>query len=270
MNSRNATASADALITRHASGGWRGRDTAGVYLREAWFQLLNTLRMPAFVLPTLLFPVMFYLFFGVLFGHGAHGAYFLAAYGTFGVMAPGLFGFGVAVAVEREHGVLALKRVFPLPTLAYFFGRIVMSLLFALLIVILLSLMAMSLTDATLAWTGWLALGGALVAGTIPFCALGLAVGLYVSGQAAPAIINLIYLPMAFLSGLWIPIQMLPHVLQQWAVALPAYHLNQIALTLVGANGDAAALMPHVIYLASFAVICLAVAVRGWKRVQDR
>ena len=38
-----------------------------------------------------------------------------ATYSVFGVMAPGLFGFGVAVAIERERGWLALKRVAPMP-----------------------------------------------------------------------------------------------------------------------------------------------------------
>ena len=47
------------------------------------------------------------------------------------------------------------------------------------------------------------------VLGVLPFCAMGLFVGSLVSGQAAPAIVNLIYLPMAFLSGLWVPMQFL-------------------------------------------------------------
>ena len=50
------------------------------------------------------------------------------------------------------------------------------------------------------------------VLGVLPFCAIGLFVGSLVSGQAAPAIVNLIYLPMAFLSGLWVPLQFLPKV----------------------------------------------------------
>ncbi|HET7370062.1 MAG TPA: ABC transporter permease [Gammaproteobacteria bacterium] len=265
MNSSNGTI----IVDSGAAGGWRRRDTLGVYLREARFQFLHTLRLPSFALPTLLFPVMFYLFFGVLFGHGAHGAYFLTAYGTFGVMAPGLFGFGVAIAVERERGILALKRVFPLPTLAYFFGRVVMSTLFALLIMLTLSIMAATLTDTTLTAARWIALNGTLVAGTIPFCALGLAVGLYVSGQAAPAVINMIYLPMAFLSGLWIPIQMLPHFLQQFAVCLPAYHLNQIALAIAGL-GNGGSIAVHVSYLAIFSAVCLFIATRAWRRIQDR
>ena len=68
------------------------------------------------------------------------------------------------------------------------------------------------------------------VLGVLPFCAIGLFVGSLVSGQAAPAIVNLIYLPMAFLSGLWFPLPILPKVLQQIAPVWPAHHLAQLAL----------------------------------------
>ena len=68
------------------------------------------------------------------------------------------------------------------------------------------------------------------VFGVLPFCAMGLFVGSLVSGQAAPAIVNLIYLPMAFLSGLWVPMQFLGKTLQQLAPVWPAHHLLQLSL----------------------------------------
>lgn len=248
---------------------WRIRDTIGVYLREAVYSFWSLARLPAFALPTLLFPAMFYLFFGVLFGHGDHGAYFLAMYATFGVIGPALFGFGVGVAVERERGILALKRVLPLPAAAYFFARCAMSALFALVIVIILAVMAATLSGVRLPLHAWLTLAGVLTAGTLPFCALGLAVGLFVGGQAAAAVINLIYLPMAFFSGLWVPIRLLPHVLQPFAAALPAYHLGQLAMAAVGLGGRGNPLV-HVGYLAVFSAFCLLIALHGWRRIQDR
>ena len=58
------------------------------------------------MLPMMLFPAMFYLLFGVLMAKsdGADAArYLLASYSVFGVMSPGLFGFGVSLALERER-----------------------------------------------------------------------------------------------------------------------------------------------------------------------
>ena len=85
----------------------------------------------------------------------------------------------------------------------------------------------------------WLLLALVLVLGSLPFCAIGLAIGLYVSSSGAPAIVNLIYLPMAFLSGLWVPIMMFPDLLQTIANLLPAYHLAQLSLKVVAMDiGD--------------------------------
>jgi ABC-2 type transport system permease protein len=48
--------------------------------------------------------------------------------------------------------------------------------------------------------------------------------------------VNLIFLPMAFLSGLWLPIQYMPKILADLAPTWPAYHLAQMALGAVGAE----------------------------------
>jgi hypothetical protein len=75
--------------------------------------------------------------------------------------------------------------------------------------------------------------------GALPFCAIGMYMGSLVSGQASPAIINFVFLPMAFLSGLFIPLQIMPAFLQNIAPVFPAYHQSQLALATVGrANAD--------------------------------
>lgn len=251
---------------------WRGRDTLALYLREAGFQFWNVARMPGFVLPTLLFPSMFYVFFGLVFSAGKGGdaaTYLLATYGTFGVMAPALFGFGVGVASEREHGILALKRVSPMPSLAYFLSKAVMAMAFAAIIALVLFSLGALFGQVRLAYGQWFALLATLVLGTLPFCALGLAVGMYAGAQSATAIINLIYLPVAFLSGLWVPLRLFPHWLQTLAPALPAYHLSQIALGIVH-EGDGSRLLTHLVYLVLFTAVCLRLSQRGWRRIQDR
>ena len=80
-----------------------------IYLREAWFELLRSWRTPAFSLPTLAFPLVFYVMFAVVLPGQWSGvqksAYLLATYGTFGVMGPALFGFGVGLALAYfDHG----------------------------------------------------------------------------------------------------------------------------------------------------------------------
>lgn len=251
---------------------WSSRDTLGVFLREAAYQFRTTLRRPGFVLPTLLFPTMFYVFFGLAFGKtggGRMATFMLATCGTFGVMAPALLGFGVGVAMERERGILAMKRVAPMPPMAYLFAKAAMAMLFALVIVLLLFTLGAIFGGVKLPLGEWIGLGYALVLGALPFCALGLVVGVRVNGQASAAIVNLIYLPMSFLGGLWVPLQLMPHWLQGIAVALPTYHLSQLALGIIHID-TRGSFAVHLSYLAVFTIVCFAFAVRGWRRITDR
>ena len=240
------------------------RNSLHSYLLEAKFEFLRVLRTPAFAFPTLLFPPMFYLLFGVLLNRGnANAAHYLfATYSVFGVMAPSLFGFGVGVAIERERGWLSLKRVAPMPPGAYLLAKMAMAALFALIIYIVLAAMAATLGGVRLAGGQWLLLGIIATTGVLPFCALGLMIGSRANASGAPALVNLIYLPMAFLSGLWMPLNLLPDFIGRVAPLWPAYHLAQLALATIG-RGDGSDSLPHVAALLGFTAICFAIA-RRW------
>ena len=118
-------------------------------------------------------------------------------------------------------------------------------------------------------WTQWLKLGGILVAGCIPFCAMGLAIGNLAKPNSASPLVNIIYLPMAFCSGLWIPIQFLPEILRNGAHALPAYHLSQIALKALDAPSEGT-VSTHVLALAGFTMAFAAIAWLGNRRGQEK
>lgn len=247
-----------------------GRSPLRIALLEARCEFLNVLRTPAFAIPSLVFPAMFYAFFGLAFQTGGSGQdiYMLATLGAFGVMGPALFGFGVGVAEERDKGWLVLRRTAPASTAGYFFGKIAMSLIFAVIITVILYALAGFVGGVALERTQWLALAGVLLVGTLPFCALGLLVGSWAGAQASVAIINLVYLPMAFLSGLWVPMTMFPEWLQDVSVALPAFHFGQLALKTVGMDQGMSAVV-HVGYLAAFGIACLVPAAVGFRRQAD-
>ena len=212
-----------------------------LYLLEIKYEFLKALRLPAYSLPTLLFPVFFYLFFGVMFGAKQAGsvsmaAYLVATYGTFGVIGAALFGFGVSVAVERGQGWLEVKRTTPMPIAAYFVSKLAMAMIFSAIIVILLFVIGTTIGGVVMSAITMAKLFVILVLGSITFCAFGLALGFFAGPNSAAPLVNLIYLPTAFLSGLWIPIVFLPKPVQQVAVWLPPYHLSQLALSAIGAS----------------------------------
>jgi ABC-2 type transport system permease protein len=240
---------------------------ARCYLLEARHEFLRLLRSPAFALPTLLFPPLFYVLFAVLLNRGTAGtaSSLFASYSIFGVMAPGLFGFGVSLAMDRERGWLTLRRALPMPPGAYLVAKMAMAMAFAAIIYLLLATLAFALGGVRLAPLAWPLLGAIAVVGVLPFCALGLLIGSRVGATAAPAIVNIVYLPMAFLSGLWIPLSMLPAFVQRLAPLWPPYHLVQLALAATGRDYEGA-LALHAGFLLAFTALCFAAARRALAR----
>ena len=219
-----------------------------IYWLETRNEFLRMLRTPMFALPTLLFPLVFYVMFGVLLNRGSNsgmGAYLMATYGVFGVMGAAMFGFGATVAMERTQGMLRLKRALPTPPGAYLFAKTGMAMLFVLMISLCLLLIATTLAKVTLTPTQAMLLILTNLLGSLPFAALGLYIGSWASVNGAPAILNMILLPMAFLSGLWLPLSILPSWLQTLAPVWPSYHLAQIALKVLGRD-DGYALWLHI------------------------
>lgn len=249
-----------------ATAAMSPRRVLGAYLAEARSECLRYLRAPGFMLPVTLFSTVFYLMFAVLPNHPGSDAarYLLASYTAFGVMGPGLFGFGVSLAIEREGGLLTLKRALPMPPGAYLIGKMVMAMVTATIVVILLLALGLTLGGVSLSPPHMLAMLAIGTFGVLPFCALGMFVGTLIKGQGAPVLLQLVYLPMAFLSGLWLPLSMLPKFLQQIAPVWPSYHLNQLALSAVGMRHGS--LPIHVLMLAGFAALFFALAARRLRR----
>ncbi len=247
----------DALAETPAHSPWRS------YLLEAKCEFLRMLREPGFGVPVVAFPAMFYLLFGVVLNKGSAGAaqYLLATYGAFGVIGAAMFGFGVTIATDREHGYLRLKRTLAVPAGALLLAKMAMAALFAVVISLVLALLAATLGGVSLAPWQWATLLAVNVLGVLPFAAIGMFFGSLVGGNAAPALLNVLYLPMAFLSGLWLPLAMLPAFLAKIAPAWPAYHLGQLALKVVGHDQGTPA-WQHLLALALVTVVFFALAQR--------
>ena len=236
------------------------------YLQETRSEVVRYLRNPGFMLPMLAFSSVFYLMFGIVLNHGNADAqrYLLASYATFGVMGPGLFGFGVSLGAERENGLLTLKRAMPMPPLAYLLGKMAMAMLMAAIVMVLLLSLGLFAAHVPLSVAQVAAMFATGVFGVLPFCALGLLIGTLIKGQGAPGLVNLVYLPMSFLSGLWLPLSMLPKALARIAPLWPSTHLNALMQTAAGTqHGN---VLQHVLALAGFAVVFLLLASRRLRR----
>jgi ABC-2 type transport system permease protein len=138
-----------------------------------------------------------------------------------------------------------------------------MTALVALLVTLTVSVAAIAAGTVALTMGQFLRLTATLVGGSLAFSAIGLLIGSRVGGTSAPAFVNLLYLPMVYLSGVLIP---LPKSFDTFTHVSPAYHLDRLALMAVGSPGDDA--MGHVIVLAAVTIALGALAIRRLARAE--
>jgi ABC-2 type transport system permease protein len=209
----------------------------GAYFAEAKYECIRALRTPAFAIPFLLLPIALYVLFGILLaGSMSHGDPTFAKimfvnWSVFGVMGPGMFGFGMIVAQERDHGLLTLKRALPMPPAAYFLAKMFMTMTFTAIIMVTLIVPALILGHVRLGLGQILAVSLLDILGSLPFCAIGFFIGTRASSKSAPAFINLAYLPMMHLGGLFYP---LPKSVQPIEFLSPAFYLDKLGLWVAG------------------------------------
>jgi ABC-2 type transport system permease protein len=242
------------------------RRTLGAYLSDAKFESLRLLRTPAFAMPILAMPLLFYSFFGVvLAGKAVSGGFanqLFVGWTVYGVMGPGLFGFGILVAVERNMGLMTFKRALPMPTGSYLASKLMMAYVFAVAVMAMLVGLAVTIGHVTLAPLILLRMAAVMSLGVIPACAVGLFIGAYAPASSAAAFANITYLGMAFLSGLFFPLSGTLHDIR---AVWPTFHLSQLARAAGGLKYEGAPWV-HVAVLAATTTVLIAAAARKLSR----
>jgi ABC-2 type transport system permease protein len=246
-----------------------------VFLAQTRAQLLNTLRLPAFSVTTIALPIIFYAFFGLSHTHDTFphstvnvGAYLMASFGAYGVSSAMVFNFGMGVALARGQKLDLLQRATPLPPAVAVAANVVNAVVFGALSVLALSAFVYLVGGVRMPAETWLQLIFRLLVGALPLVGLGMAIGYSVSPNAAAAVTNLIYLPMSFASGLFIPVSQLPDFIQKLAPYLPTYHYGQLAWNAIGA--DTEPMSKAVLNLAIWTLILFGLALRAFRLEQSR
>ena len=205
-------------------------------------------RTPAFAVPVVIFPAMFYLIFALQFArsNAAVADQILGSYVAFAVMGVALFQFGVAVAAERGRPWERYLRSLPVRAEERFVARIVVATVFAAAAGFLVALLGALLTPVTFTFAQWLELALYAIAGAVPFVMMGVAIAYLVPASGALPITNIFYLLGAFAGGLWIPPQFLPKFAAVispymptraygellWGIALPGHDALRWLITL--------------------------------------
>ena len=192
---------------------------------------------------TFLLPIIFLVLLGSVYGdeqiEGIGGStYLLAGLIGYGVVATAFAGLAITLVVRRESGVLKRVRGTPLPASLYLSAVIISTLVVIALEVVTQLLIGTYVLDAS-----WPAAPAAfalvLVIGAAAFAALGLALtGLVRSADGSSAVVNAIYLPMTFISGVFFSPEGMPAFLQTIGNLLPlTYLLRLFRETFVAGDG---------------------------------
>jgi ABC-2 type transport system permease protein len=186
---------------------------------------LELVRLPAYLVPTLLLPSVFFLFFASPGPREAATAR-MAAFAGFAVIGVAFFQFGVGIAIERASPWESFLRTLPVGPLVRLGARLLSAAVFAAAAAALLVATAVSTTEASLPPQRWLLLVVALLAGTVPFALLGIALGYWAPARGALPLANLLYLVLSYAGGLWIRPSSLPRPVLRVSVYLPTRALS--------------------------------------------
>ena len=239
--------------------------------RQVVSELRRLYRVPEFTGFTLLFPAILYTFLGqqrgVYQGVTAH-EYVLASLATYSVVNVALFSFGVTVATERGNRTDALLRATPMRPYAPVVAKTVTAIVFGVAALLVLYAAGYFLGGVRMDAGRWVTLSWHLLLGMIPFLLMGFAFGYLASPNAAVAVVNLVFLPMSFASGIFIPLAQLPDFIQKIGPYLPMYPLGRLAWNAVGVSYDD--LWKSPVELAVWAVIFLGLTLWGIRREDNR
>lgn len=192
---------------------------------------------------------------------------------------PGLLGWAIALNATfgsamtlvqwRTSRLLRRLRLSPVSTGSIVASRVGVSVGIALVQMVVFLGLGVLAFDLQLTGSWWMAIP-ILLCGTLCFMALGLLAGaLCETAEGASGFANFITLPMAFLSGSFIPLDVAPAWIQSVSKALPLRYLNEGMLdVMVRGQGPAAGLVPMGVLLL-FAVGFALLATRGFRWDRD-
>lgn len=180
---------------------------------------------------TFALPIILLLLFGEIF-HGNIGhtgvtfrQYFIAGIIASGLMSTTFVNLGVGIAADRNDGTLTRLAGTPLSPVGYFAGKAILAFVACLLEVIALLAVGVGLLGLNLPSSSgrWLTLAWVIVLGAATCSLLGIAVSSAVKATArsAVAVMNLPYLVLSFISGVYFVFSNLPVGLQRVAAIFP-------------------------------------------------
>jgi ABC-2 type transport system permease protein len=202
-------------------------------IHEVKGELLLYTRSRELAFFTFLLPMVFFVLLGSTYGNdtvdGVKGSRFLqAGMIGYGLISIAFAGLAIVIVIRRENGILKRLRATPLPAWMYIVA--VLSAFLAAFAAQVVGLLLLGRVFFDIPFPNhFISLLVALLLGAVAFCGLGIGLtSLIHTEEGASAIVNAIYLPMAFIAGAFFSPSHFPEVLRRLADVLPLTYFLRI------------------------------------------
>ncbi|MGI9119949.1 MAG: ABC transporter permease [Acidimicrobiales bacterium] len=207
-------------------------------VHQSRYEIRKFLRDPASTFFTLALPVVFLVLFVTIFGNQTlesgieTSTYYVPGLVALAVISATFVNLSITLTQQRESGVLKRLRGTPLPPWVFIAGRVATAVALGLVMAVLLVTLGRVLYGVAVPGSTIVGFVVAIVVGAATFSALGIAITALIPTEAAgPAVANAITLPLFFISGIFVPAEVIPKWLLSIAGVFPVKPFSDALLT---------------------------------------
>jgi ABC-2 type transport system permease protein len=219
---------------------------------------------------TFVLPILLFVLLGSVYGEDTiekvkGSKFLLAGMLGYGAVATAFAGLAISVVIDREAGVLKRLRATPLPPATY-----IAALLVSMLLVYALEAVSLLVLGRIFFGVGFpdrgFSLALSLLLGALAFAALGLGVTAVIrSAEGSSAVVNAMYLPMAFISGSFFSPHSFPKFLRVIADVLPLTYFIRLIRDVMLRGHEIWDRPGAVAVVAAWGAVGVAAALRGFR-----
>ena len=201
-------------------------------------EIKRVLRNRYFVFWSLVMPILFYYIFTNVVNTNAPDkalwqAHYLMSMTAFSVMGSSIMTLGIRLVQERAQGWSTFIRITPLSDGVYFAAQMMGQTVMHLMSITVIFVAGAIINHVQLSAAEWLLSGLWILLGSLPFLALGTLIGMMKKVETAAGVSNVIYMVMAVAGGMWMPLEIMPKMMQNIGHWLPSYNFGNGAWQIV-------------------------------------
>ena len=202
------------------------------------YGLRSLLRNPRVLVFTVAFPVVMLVLFNAIFTGGDNrttefsggsistDAYFTAGIMAYAIMMSAFSTLAIGLTSQRESGVLKRLRGTPVPSWTFIGAQILRSLVMVLVMAAALLAIGVLAFDVDLPGEAMVGLVVYVLLGAAALAALGIgATAVMPTAEAASTVAPFTVVMLGFISGVFIPVEVLPNWLEEIGRVFPLFHL---------------------------------------------